>query len=191
MAEVILFHHVQGLTEGCRALADEMRADGHVVHTPDLFDGRTFATIDEGMAHVEAVGFDEVVERGRRAAEALPEEVVYAGLSLGVVPAQMLTQTRPGARAAVLCHSCVPAAEFGAPWPEGVPGQVHIMEHDPLAAEGDLDAARELAAEVDEVELFLYPGERHLFADPGLPDYDAAAAALLVARVRGLLDSLG
>ncbi len=66
MAEVLLFHHAQGLTPGIRAFADELRAAGHTVHTPDLFDGRTFASIDEGMAAVKEIGFDEILERGVR-----------------------------------------------------------------------------------------------------------------------------
>lgn len=57
------------------------------MHTPDLYDGRTFATIDEGMAHVDEIGFDEVNARGVRSVGELPSELVYAGFSLGVVPA--------------------------------------------------------------------------------------------------------
>src|SRR2546423_391534 len=117
MAEVLLFHHALGQTEGFVAFADELRRAGHAVHTPDLFDGRTFASIDEGMAYAEKVGFpDEIIERGSRAAQELPNELVYAGFSLGVVPAQKLAQTRAGARGALLFYSCVPTEFFG-PWP--------------------------------------------------------------------------
>src|SRR3712207_6606853 len=97
MAEVLLFHHAQGLTEGVQAFADELRHAGHTVHTPDLYGGRIFGDIEQGLAFVEEIGFGEIIERGGRAAEALPTEVVYAGFSLGVVPAQMLAQNRPGA----------------------------------------------------------------------------------------------
>src|SRR5258706_13984242 len=100
MAEVVLFHHVQGLTPGVVAFADELRAAGHAVHTPDVFDGRTFGTIGEGMGYVGKVGFEEIFERAVRAAEGLPAGLVYAGFSLGVPPAQKLAQTRPGARGA-------------------------------------------------------------------------------------------
>src|SRR3954449_4894403 len=124
MTEVLLFHHAQGLTPGVVAFADELRDAGHTVHTPDLFEGRTFGSIAEGMAHIEATGFGEMAARGARIAEGLPAELVYAGFSFGVVPAQQLTQTRPGARGGLFCYSCVPAAEFG-PWPAGVPAQVH------------------------------------------------------------------
>jgi dienelactone hydrolase len=191
MAEVLLFHHAQGLTPGIVAFADELRRGGHIVHTPDLFDGRTFGSIDEGMAHVEASGFDEMVGRGVLAAERLPPEVVYAGFSLGVVPAQKLAQTRPGARGAILCYSCVPASYFG-PWPDGVPVQVHGMDADPIfVGEGDLEAARALVDQVPGAELFLYPGDQHYFADSSLPSYDPAATALLTRRVLGFLDDLG
>jgi dienelactone hydrolase len=190
MAEVLLFHHAQGLTPGVRAFADTLRRAGHIVHTPDLFDGRTFATLDEGMAFVMEVGFKAMIERGAQAAEGLPAELVYAGFSLGVLPAQMLAQTRPGARGAILCYACVPVSEFGATWPKGVPVQVHGMDADPIfVGEGDIDAARALVAAADEAELFLYPGDQHYFADSSLPSYDAEATALLTQRVLEFLSA--
>jgi dienelactone hydrolase len=189
MAEVLLFHHAQGQTAGFLAFADELRRAGHAVHTPDLYDGRTFESIEDGLAYVEELGFEVIVERGFRAAEELPAELVYAGFSLGVVPAQMLAQNRPGARGALLLHSCLPTSEFGGGWPRGVPVQIHAMEKDPFfIEEGDIDAARALVAEAEQAELFLYPGEQHLFADSSLPSYDADAAALVTRRV---LDFLG
>ena len=190
MAEVVLLHHAHGLTDGLLRIADELRAAGHTVHTPDLYDGRTFDALDDGLAYAAEVGFGEVAERGVRAAEALPAEVVYVGFSLGVMAAQRLAQTRAGARGAVLLHACVPTSEFG-PWPAGVPVQVHGMEADPFFAdEGDLDAARALVQEADDAELFVYPGDQHLFTDPSLPAYDAEASALVMERVRALLARL-
>jgi dienelactone hydrolase len=185
MAELILFHHAQGLTGGVRAFADDLRAAGHVVHLPDLYEGKTFGTLADGMAHAEQLGFDTVIERGRAAADGLPDELVYAGMSLGVLPAQALAQNRPGARGALLLHGCVPPSEFGG-WPDGVPVQIHLMEDDEVGAE-DLEVARAF----DGAELFLYPGTTHLFTDRSLPDHDEAAAALLVERVRHFLDSRG
>ena len=185
MAEVLLFHHAQGQTPGFLAFADELRAAGHTVHAPDLYDGKTFATVEEGVAHAKEVGFDSILERGRLAGEELPNELVYAGFSLGVMPAQLLAQTRDGAKGALLLHGAIPAAEFGGAWPEGVPLQIHVMEADPWAEE-DLPAARELE-ETAGAEFFLYPGDQHLFADNSLPDYDEAAATLLKQRVRDFL----
>jgi len=188
MAEVLLFHHAQGQMDGVRAFADELRRAGHTVHTPDLFDGRTFESLDDGLAYAREVGFGTVHERGLRAADELPEELVYAGFSLGAMPAQQLAQTRAGARAALLFHSCVPTSEFGTPWPAGVPVQIHGMDADPFfAAEGDIDAARALVESTAEAELFLYPGDQHLFADPSLPSYVADAAGLLRQRVLDFL----
>ena len=188
MAEALLFHHAQGLTEGVVAFADRLREAGHTVHTPDLYDGHTFTTLDEGLGYAREVGFGNVQERGIRAADQLPSELVYVGLSLGVMAAQQLAQTRPGARGAVLIESCVPPAEFGGAWPAGVRVQVHGMDADPIfAGEGDLDAARELVAEADDAELFVYPGDRHLFVDGSLASYDADAAGLLTQRVLDLL----
>ena len=189
MAEVLLFHHAMGQTEGFAAFADELRQAGHTVHAPDLFEGRTFGSIDDGMAYVKEIGFEEIIARGDRAADALPSELVYAGFSLGVVPAQKLAQTRPGARGALFFYSCIPASEFGA-WPSGVPVQIHGMDADPyFVDEGDIDAAREIVDANDGAELFLYPGKEHYFADSSLPSYDAEAAALLTQRVLAFLET--
>jgi dienelactone hydrolase len=193
MAEVLLFHHAQGLTPGVRAFADQLRAAGHTTHTPDLFDGRTFGSIDEGMAFIEATGFDALRERGVRAADDLPSELVYAGFSFGVVPAQQLAQTRPGARGALLFYSCLPVSGEWAvgPWPHGVPVQIHGMDADPIfVGEGDIDAAREIVATTDDAELFLYPGDQHYFADSSLASYDPDATALLTRRVLDFLDRI-
>ncbi len=191
MAEVLLFHHAQGLTPGVVAFADELRRAGHTVHTPDLFDGRTFDSIETGMEFVRELGFGEVMNRGARAVDGLPAGLVYAGFSLGVVPAQMLAQTRADARGALLFYACVPVSEFGASWPKGVPVQVHGMDSDPyFVGEGDIDAARSLVEQAEEGELFLYPGDQHYFADSSLPSYDAEATALLTERVLEFLAAL-
>ena len=193
MAEVVVFHHAQGLTDGVRAFADELRAAGHTVHTPDLYEGRTFTDLGDGIRNVQQIGFDTIIARGRAAAEALPAELVYIGFSLGVMPAQLLAQTRPGAQAAVLLHSCVPPSEFGSSWPDGLPAQIHIMDRDPeaLPPNGDLGAARALADDVDDVELFLYPGDGHLFTDPSLPkEYDAESTELVWSRALAFLRGL-
>jgi len=190
MAEVLVFHHAQGLTPGVHAFADELRAAGHVVHTPDLFDGRTFESIGAGMAHIKSVGFDELRARGVRLADEHPPALVYAGFSFGVMAAQQLAQTRPGARGALLFHSCIPISgewAFG-PWPAGVPVQIHGMDADPyFAGEGDIEAAREIAATVPDAELFVYPGDGHCFTDSSLPSYDPPATALLMERVLAFL----
>jgi dienelactone hydrolase len=189
MAEVVLYHHAQGLTDGVKAFADELRRAGHTVHLPDLYDGHTFGTLDEGLDYARTTGFGAVKDRGIAAAEGLPEAVVYAGFSLGVMPAQELTQTRPGATGALFYYSCLPVEEFGA-WPDGVPVQIHGMDEDPFFTEedGDLDAARALVASTDQAELFLYPGKEHLFADSSLPGYDEAAATLLTQRTLAFLE---
>lgn len=193
MAEVVLFHHVQGLTDGVRAFAEELRAGGHTVHTPDLFDGARPATVEEGVVHVQRTGDEVLGQRADRAVADLPEGLVYAGFSWGGATAQRLAQTRPGARGALLYETCVPVTgdwAFG-PWPDGVPVQVHGMDADPFfAGEGDLDAARALVESTPDAELFLYAGDGHLFADSSAPDHDPAAGALLVQRVLAFLDAL-
>jgi len=196
MAEVVLFHHVQGLTDGVRAFAEELRAGGHTVHTPDLFDGERPATIDDGIAYTQSIGGEVLGERADRDVADLPEGLVYAGFSFGSGTAQRLAQTRPGARGVLLYESCIPITgewAFG-PWPEGVPVQIHGMDQDPFfALEGDIDAARELVEMLGSelAELFVYPGDRHLFADSSLLSYDADATALVVQRSREFLDRVG
>jgi dienelactone hydrolase len=189
MTEVVLYHHVQGLTDGVKSFADELRQAGHDVHTPDLFDGRRFDTVEEGMAFAREAGFVALAERGVSAAEGISREVVYAGFSFGVAVAQQLAQTRAGARGAVLMYSCLPVSEFGEAWPEGVPVQVHGKDGDPFFVE-DLEAAHALVESTARAELFLYPGSEHLFADSSLPAYDPAAAALLVERVLAFLETV-
>jgi dienelactone hydrolase len=196
MAEVVLFHHVQGLTDGVRAFADGLRAGGHTVHTPDLFEGERPATIKDGIALVGRIGDETIGTRADEAVASLPPGVVYGGFSLGGASAQRFAQTRPGARGALLYESCIPITgewAFG-PWPGDVPVQIHGMDKDPFfALEGDLDAARELVETVGPklAELFTYPGDKHLFTDSSLPSYDPAATAVVLGRSREFLDRLG
>ena len=193
VAEVIVFHHAQGLTPGVQELADTLRGGGHTVHTPDLYDGRVFDDLEAGLGHARGIGFGALAEQGVAAAEALGEDLVYVGLSLGVVPAQRLAQTRAGARGALFLHGCLPTSEFGDGWPDGVPAQVHAMAADPFFAEegGDIDAAEALVEEASDAELFLYPGDQHLFSDSSLPSYDAEATKLLIERALAFLARLG
>ena len=189
MAEVLLFHHAQGLTSGVRDFAGQLSRAGHTVHVPDLYEGRVFDDLADGVAYAGETGFGAIIERGQAAADGLPGELVYAGFSLGVLPAQMLAQTRPGARGALLFHSCLPTSEFGGSWPTGVPVQIHGMDGDEFfVGEGDIDAARALVESTTDAELFLYPGKQHLFADSSLPSYDQQAAGLLTERVLSFLD---
>ena len=121
---------------------------------------------------------------------------MYAGFSFGAATAQRLAQTRSGARGALLYESCLPATGEWAigPWPNGVPVQIHGMDHDSFfAGEGDIDAARQLVATLGPElgELYVYPGDSHLFIDSSLPSYDRSAAALVLRRSRGFLDRIG
>jgi dienelactone hydrolase len=182
VAEVVVFHHSLGLTEATRQFADALRAAGHTVHTPDLYDGRTFETIEEGMAHAEELGFpDEIVGRGKAAAESLPSDVYYVGFSLGAMPAQSLAQTRPGALGVVLAYGALPLGQWGdnwpAAWPDGVRLQLHSTEGDE-----DVEIMQGLAATVPGGELFLYPGPAHLFAE-----HDDQQRQLLIDRVVAFL----
>src|ERR1700730_2161765 len=189
MAEILLFHHAQGQTAGVLAFAHELRASGQVVHTPDLYDGKTFASLHDGVGYAKEIGFDKIGERGRRAVDGLPNALVYAGFSLGVMPAQELAQTRPGAKGALFFSAAFPASEFGTVWPSGVPLQIHMMEGDKWGMD-DLPGPLLLTESTPDAELFLCPGNGHLFADSSLPDYDEGAATLLKQRVLALLSNV-
>jgi dienelactone hydrolase len=196
MSEVVLFHHVQGLTDGVVAFADALRAGGHIVHTPDLFDGARPATVEDGIAFAQALGDEQLEQRTQSALAELPADLVYGGFSMGGGIAQRLTQRRPGARGALLYETCIPITgewAFG-PWPDRVPVQIHGMDQDPFfALEGDLDAARQLVDILgpDLGELFVYPGDQHLFTDSSLPAYDASATSAVIQRSVEFLDRLG
>ncbi|NUL03435.1 dienelactone hydrolase family protein [Streptomyces lunaelactis] len=191
MAEVLVFHHGHGLTTGIQEFAELLRQAGHTVHVPDLFEGQVFDSLEEGIGYAEKAGFGTIIARGTAAAERPPAELVYLGFSLGVLPAQKLAQTRPGAKGALLLEACVPVPEFGGAWPQDVPVQVHGMDADPFfAGEGDVDAARALVETAADAELFLYPGDRHLFTDSSLPSHDEHAATQAIHRVLGFLDRI-
>ena len=188
MTEILLFHHAHGLTQGVLDFAGALRDQGHTVHTPDLYDGNQFTDLHAGVAFAEQVGFGEIIGRGAAAAAALPSELVYAGFSLGTLPAQALTQNRPGALGALLFHGGEPTEVFGQPWPPGVPLQMHIAEADPWT---ELSQCKSLADQIAGAELYVYPGSAHLFADPGSDEYDSVSAALLMDRTLTFLERLG
>lgn len=188
MTDVLLYHHIQGLTDGVQSFADSLREGGHTVHTPDLFEGRTFDSIEAGFGFARELGLDAIRERGAAVADELGPGLVYGGFSFGVTIAQQLAQTRPGARGALLMHSCLPVSEFGETWPEGVPVQIHGKEGDEFFDE-DLPAARDLAGSTASAELFVYPGDEHLFTDTSLAAYDPEASTLLLERVQAFLAS--
>jgi dienelactone hydrolase len=190
MTDVILFHHVQGLTAGVAAFADQLRAAGHQVTAPDLFDGATFETIEEGLAHARRLGFEAVQAAAVAAAEALPERIVFAGFSMGAMAAHELAQTRPGALGALLYHhGDVPMTTFGDSWPDGVDLQIHVAEEDEFC---EIEVVREFVAKAGahaDAELFLYPGSAHLFTDVSLAGFDLESAASVVQRTLAFLRS--
>lgn len=197
MAEVLLFHHAAGLTDGVTAFADTLREAGHTVHTPDLYDGRTFSDLEEGIAHAKSIGFGALQQAGIDAADDLPEALVYAGFSIGVMPAQWLAQNRAGARGALFFDAAISPGEFGGDWPAGVPVQIHAMDADEFFVgeegqeETDADAARLIVEQADDGRLYEYQGSAHLFADSSLPSYDEPAAAAMTKRALDFLAARG
>lgn len=191
MAELILYHHVQGRTAGVEAFAERLREAGHEVTVPDLFAGATFDTIDEGVAHVGALGFENLVAAAEAVAEELPDRLVYAGFSLGAMSAHKLAQTRPGALGALLYHhGDVPIETFGETWPAGVDLQIHISEGDDYYEPEIVDEFVERAGVVATAERFVYPGSTHLFTDSSVADYEPVTAAQVMERTLEFLERI-
>jgi dienelactone hydrolase len=192
MAEIVLFHHAQGLRPDVPAWADSLREAGHEVWTPDLFEGATFDRLEDGIAHRDEIGIPELIRRATEAVEQLPAELGYAGFSMGAASAQYLAATRPGARAAVLMHGVAPVETLGVEaWPGGVPVQVHNKVEDPEVDAGEVEAVENFVrASGAPIEIYRYPGDGHLFADPDGPDYDRASAELMLERELAFLERL-
>lgn len=191
VTRITLFHHVLGLTDGIRGTAAALRAAGHEVRVPDLYDGRTFASISEGFAHATEIGFDELHRRAAAAVADEPADIVLGGFSLGVMLAQQLLQTRPGARGGLFFHSFVDPSSLEGAWPEGTPVRILATDRDPFFVDdGDLAAAQEWQRAHPELEIVQYPGGGHLFLEPGTPEHDPEAAQRAIADARDFLAEL-
>ena len=188
MTDVVLFHHAQGLTAGVHAFADRLRSAGHRVTVPDLYAGATYETIEAGVAHAEEIGFGEITKRGVQAVEHLPEAIVYAGFSLGALPAQKLAQTRPGALGAILYAGGIPVSSYSEAWPASVPLQIHLSEQDEWS---ELDVAQDLTDAAPDGTLFVYPGSGHLISDSSLAEYEPETTELILKRTQDFLARLG
>jgi dienelactone hydrolase len=192
MTTVVLFHSVLGLRPAVLATGDALRAAGHEVAVPDLYDGEVFDDMDVAVRHYEGIGVPEMIRRTEAAVADLPADVVYAGFSNGGASAEYLAASRPGARGALLLHAALPLAGLGIPaWPAGVPVQVHYAVSDPWRSADGVDLlAESVRASGGRFEFFEYPVTGHLFADPGLPEYDATSAELLLERMLQFLDGV-
>ena len=173
MAEMLLFHHAHGLTDGLGALSDRLRAGGHVVHTPDSYAGVTFLRLDEGIAHAQRIGHDAIEDVARRAAREHPAADVMVGFSLGAFPAQLLAQELRRVRGCALMGGALPPESLRGEWRHEVALQVHAAEPDEWVDEDEIQG---LMSHAPHAELFRYPGRRHMFIDPSCADYDADAA---------------
>ncbi len=187
MAEIVLFHHVRGLTDGVLTFAETLREAGHSVHTPGLFGGLTFATTEEGSAFVESQGRTTFVTRVAEVSSLYPSDVVYGGMSFGGACAAQCVLRRPGAKGGFFLYGAIAPSWWGATWPDGVPSQVHVAEHDSWR---EPEAEEEYAAAVPGGEIFVYPASGHLFAEVGSDDYDGPSAALMTERVLEFLSRL-
>ncbi|HXA04510.1 MAG TPA: dienelactone hydrolase family protein [Bryobacteraceae bacterium] len=189
--EIVLFHSAYGLRPGVLQWAERLRSAGYTVHAPDLYDGEVFTDRMDAVRKIQEVGFDGVLARSQAAVSHLRSDLVYAGFSNGGACAELLAATRPGASGAILMHAPLPIRDLGwKVWQATVPVQVHFAEKDPLRNEKVIDAlAGRVRASGADFQHFDYPTSGHLFADPDMPAYDAAAADLMFQRVVEFLES--
>jgi len=190
MAEILLIHHARGLTAGVRHFAEILRAAGHTVHTPDLYEGETFTDTDEGVAHARGLGEELLAQRAAAAADELPGAgVVYAGMSMGCGYATWLSLIhRPGsARAMLYLFGSVDPAWFDTTWPPGLPAVAHQTLDDPWR---EAEADEGFRARVPGGELVDYPGSGHLFLDDSTEDHDPTAAAKATEHILAWLTAL-
>lgn len=186
----MLFHSTYGLRPAVLEAAERLRAAGHQVQVPDLFEGRTFETVEEGMAHRDGIGRDELLKRAVLASAPHSDQgLVYAGFSFGGSLAQHLALADEKARGLLLLHGTADLEDDTSV--DDLPVQLHIADPDPFETHDWLNAwyLRMRRAGAD-VEVHRYPGAGHLFTDPGLEDYDAEAAEQAWTAALGFLDSL-
>jgi dienelactone hydrolase len=183
MTTIVLFHSALGRNRAVHDLADVLRSDGHEVHTPDLYDGAVFDDLDEGVAERDRIGIDQLLARATDAIVPLPDEVVYAGMSMGTMPAQLFAATRPGARGALLIQGAARPEDLGlGGWPADVPLQIHVGADDRWF---DADHAAEVAASLPagSVDVAVYDTSAHVFCDPDASHHDPHATRLLHAHI--------
>lgn len=180
MADVMIFHGITGLIPRAAGIEQPLLEAGHRVVCPDLFEGNSFETPEEGFEYLEKVRFRTLLGRAEEAIADMPPETVLIGISMGTGVASHLARERPECAAAVLLHA-VPGRAKGEPaWPASVPVQVHTSEDDPYFSRENADA---LIAEAADCRLVLYPGSGHTFADPEAEDYAPEQAPALVRNV--------
>ncbi|AZQ71163.1 MULTISPECIES: dienelactone hydrolase family protein [Streptomyces] len=173
---IVLFHSAYGLRPAVHAAADRLRAAGHEVHVPDLYEGRTAETVEDGMAIKDEIGREELLRRAVTAVAPLSDRgLVYAGFSLGGSIAQNLAMADEKARGLLLLHGTSDLPEDASV--NDLPVQLHVADPDPFEPHDWLNAwyLRMGRAGAD-VEVHRYAGAGHLFTDPELDDYDAEAA---------------
>lgn len=191
MASVILFHSALGLRPAITRLAERLQHAGHEVLTPDLYEGKVFDHLADGVAHRDELGIPELSGRAQAAVEAMPSDVVYMGLSMGAASATFLALTRPCARGVVLLHGVIPPQMMGVEaWPADLPVLVHRSEEDPWV---DAEAVDMFHRAVPEhvLEEHVHAGDRHLFTDEDLPEHDPVAAEAVVDSVLRFLARVG
>jgi dienelactone hydrolase len=189
VSTLVLFHSAYGRTPGMDAIAERFAMAGHTVHTPDVYEGKTFTDAEEGVGHSQEVGFSTLVDRAKAACADLGEEIVFGGFSLGAALAQQMGKNDPRARGVLLCHG----GGFPKPtrWQQQVPVQAHFAVDDGWRSPGTIETLLESATRAGaQAEYFLYPGDAHLFADPTTSDYSEDNAELLFDRALTFLDRI-
>jgi dienelactone hydrolase len=191
--EVVVYRSAYGLRPAIIEFADRLRVAGHLVHTPDLYDGEVFSDRNDAVGKIQQLGFDRLLERALAAVESLPHDLVYAGFSNGGACAELLAATRPGARGAILIHAPLMVRDLGwTVWPSNVHVQVHFADKDPIRNQAVIDALGvKVRQSGSNFEQFDYDAPGHLFADPTFPAYNVIAAELMTRRVLEFLERVG
>ncbi|MFC8590039.1 dienelactone hydrolase family protein [Streptomyces atroolivaceus] len=190
LMNIMLFHSTFGLRPAVHTAADRLRAAGHEVRVPDLFEGHTFDTVEDGMAFKEQVGKDELLKRAVLAAAPYSDQgLVYAGFSFGASVAQTLALGDAKARGLLLLHGTSDIAENASV--DELPVQLHVADPDAFESPDWLNSwYLQMQRTGADVEVYRYPGAGHLYTDPDLPDYDQAAADLTWKVSLGFLATL-
>lgn len=188
---IVLFHSALGRNDGVLGFAEALRASGHTVYVPDLFDGQTFTKLEDGVRKRDELGIPLLGQRAAEAVKDMSSGTVYAGFSMGAASAQYLAGTMPGAGGAVLMHAALPNEVMGIQqWPK-VPVQIHFSVNDPWVRKDDVSALCSSVKKAQVLcEVFEYPGDAHLFADTSSPDYEEASAKTMLSRILTFLSNI-
>lgn len=186
---VLLCHAWWGLNGYFEGLADRLAGEGFTVLAPDLYDGRTAATIEEAEALVYTLDYKEAINYETAAADYLlahpaaeGEQLGAMGFSLGAAYVTWLATLRPQVSAVVVFYGGVEQeADYATRTKAAFLG--HFAEDDPYESAEEMRRMEEmLRAARRDVAFHVYPGKGNWFFENDRPDYYNAEASELAWR---------